>query len=84
MNLKITVVYISQRIRSFDFFSSNLDPSYHIIAFEIIIKNNFVLCIYSVTTTLMMYMYFQGRNSEQAKLDSKYYQRFLAKKSDQH
>ena len=36
----------------------------------------------SVTGSLMMYMYMQGRNSEQAKLDSKYYQRFLAKKAD--
>jgi hypothetical protein len=29
-------------------------------------------------------MYYLGCNSEQAKLDSKYYQRFFAKKSDDH
>ena len=39
-----------------------------------------LLC--SITGTLMMYMYMQGRNSEQAKLDSKYYQRFIAKNTD--
>lgn len=34
----------------------------------------------------MVYAYFQGRASEQAKLDSKYYQRYIAKHTndDQH
>jgi hypothetical protein len=39
---------------------------------------------HSVTGTLMMYLYYQGLHSEQAKLDSKYYQRFIAKKDEGH
>lgn len=38
----------------------------------------------SVTCTVFMYAYLSGIQSEQAKLDSKYYQRYHAKHSDGH
>jgi hypothetical protein len=53
-------------------------------------QSNFSLSIstvfhaHSVTGTLMLYLYYQGLHSEQAKLDSKYYQRFIAKKDEGH
>jgi len=46
---------------------------------EITILTRFFLYANSITCSVMLYMYSKGRNSEGAKQESKYWQRFHAK-----
>jgi hypothetical protein len=51
---------------------------------ESVLVSHFLSMIYSsITSALMTYMYYAG-STEQAKKESVYYQRFIAKKDEHH